>query len=90
MEGYAADNGWAIGDERADGDPEAQDDADAEALYTLIETEMLPLFYERDEHGLPRRWLRRIRASMKTLLPFFNTHRMVKEYAERIYLGGGS
>jgi starch phosphorylase len=90
VEGYAGDNGWAVGDERQDGDPEAQDDADAEALYTLLETEVLPLFYERDAQGIPRRWLARVRASIKTLLPLFNTHRMVKEYAERIYLGDPS
>ena len=86
VEGCSDDNGWAVGDERQDVDPAAQDDADAEALYTLLEKEVVPLFYERDERGIPRRWLARVRTSMKTLLPFFNTHRMVREYAERIYV----
>jgi starch phosphorylase len=87
IEGYAGDNGWPVGD-HVDGDPLAQDDTDAEALYTVLEREVVPLFYERDAQGIPVRWLARVRAAMRSLLPVFNTHRMVKQYTEQIYLGG--
>jgi starch phosphorylase len=71
----------------ADVNPAAQDAADAEALYQVLEREVVPLFYTRDDAGLPTGWLARVRASMKSLLPIFNTHRMLKEYTEQIYLG---
>ncbi len=85
VEGYAGDNGWAVGDDRTGDNPETQDAADAESLYRVLETEVLPCFYERDALGIPLAWLGRVRASIKSLLPFFNTHRMVREYSERIY-----
>jgi starch phosphorylase len=87
IEGYAGDNGWPVGD-HLDGNPKTQDDADAEALYTVLEREVVPLFYERDARGIPVGWLARIRASMRSMLPFFNTHRMLRQYTEQIYLGG--
>jgi starch phosphorylase len=87
VEGYDGTNGWAVGDE-LDGNPTPQDDADADALYSVLENEVVPLFYERDAQEIPAGWLARVRASMRTLLPFFNTDRMVKEYTERVYLGG--
>lgn len=89
-EGYGGQNGWAVGDERTDGDPEAQDAADAAALYRVLETEVLPCFYERDARGIPVAWLARVRASIKSLLPFFNTHRMVRAYTEEMYLAGSA
>jgi starch phosphorylase len=88
IEGYAGDNGWAVGD-HCDGNPKAQDDADAEALYRVLEHEVVPLFYERDARGIPVAWLARVRASMRTLLPFFNTRRMVRQYTDEVYLGHG-
>jgi starch phosphorylase len=87
LEGARGDNGWAVGDHVVDANPDAQDAADAEALYQILEREVVPLFYTRDDAGLPTGWLARVRASMKSLLPTFNTHRMLKEYTERIYLG---
>jgi starch phosphorylase len=87
VEGWRGDNGWAVGDHVADdGDPRAQDDADADALYRTLESEVVPLFYERDARGIPAGWLARVRASLASLLPFVNTHRMVREYVRRIYL----
>jgi len=85
LEGYDGTNGWAVGD-HVDGNPKDQDDADAQALYRVLETEVIPLFYERDERGIPVGWLARVRASMRSLLPVFNTHRMVKQYTEQIYV----
>ena len=89
VEGYADDNGWAVGSELDDGSPDAQDDADADALYSVLENEVVPLFYERDAAGIPAAWLRRVRASMRTLLPFFNTDRMVREYIRTVYTKRG-
>ncbi len=84
-EGYAEGNGWAIGAELDDGDPEAQDNADAEALYSVLENEVVPQFYDRDARGIPTGWLARVRASIRTLLPVFNTDRMVREYVSEVY-----
>src|SRR5262249_54206841 len=56
-EAYRGDNGWSIGDDQVNADPEAQDREDAAHLYTLLESEVLPRFFERDEQGLPRRWI---------------------------------
>jgi starch phosphorylase len=63
-----------------------QDRADAEALYALLETDVAPLFRERDAHGLPVKWCERIKSSVRNLVPFFNTHRMVGEYVRSAYL----
>ncbi len=71
------------------GEPEDRDTLDrrdAEALYHLLEDEVVPLFYERDAGGLPLAWLERMRAAIRQLVPFFNTHRMVAEYVDSAYL----
>ncbi len=78
--------GWAIGGREAYSDPAYQDQVEAEALYDLLERDVVPTFYERSAGGLPRRWIARMKASIATLSPFFNTHRMVQEYTERFYL----
>ncbi|MCS7083248.1 MAG: alpha-glucan family phosphorylase [Bacteroidetes bacterium] len=84
-EGFNGRNGWAIGDGPEERDPQQQDERDAEALYELLETEIIPAFFERDALGLPRRWLARIREAWKSLLPVFNTHRMLLAYQEQAY-----
>ncbi|MCB9764836.1 MAG: alpha-glucan family phosphorylase [Alphaproteobacteria bacterium] len=85
-EGFDGSNGWAIGEPRAYDTVEEQDAADADALYTLLETEVVPAFYDRDANGLPRAWIRRMKRSIATCLPRFNTHRMVADYARQLYL----
>ena len=65
---------------------ETQTQRDAEALYQLLHSEIIPLYYERDDQGLPRRWLKMMKTSIKTIAPFFNTERMVKEYVHQMYL----
>jgi starch phosphorylase len=65
---------------------EGQDRADADELYRLLESEVVPLFFQRDEHGVPRGWCERIQASIAQNVPFFNTHRMVADYAQEAYL----
>jgi glycogen phosphorylase len=83
-EAFEPDLGWAIGD-RDDHDG-ARDDADAAALYELLEQHIAPEFYERDELGIPRRWVERIRASMARLTPAFSSDRMIREYVLAAYL----
>ncbi|HKZ83955.1 MAG TPA: alpha-glucan family phosphorylase [Anaerolineae bacterium] len=78
--------GWAIGGRETYSDSAYQDQVEAEALYDLLEHDVVPTFYERGADGLPRRWIARMKASIGTLSPFFNTHRMVQEYTERFYL----
>ena len=85
-EGYAMDTGWAIGSGEVYGDPEEQDQVECEALFNLLESEVIPLFYERDKGGLPREWIAMMKTSMRKLGSRFNSLRMVQEYAERLYL----
>jgi starch phosphorylase len=84
-EGFAGDNGWLIEGRADPQDQGAQDWADAQALYTLIEEQLVPMFYDRDEEGIPRRWLRVVKQSMRTVLPRFCARRMVKEYVRGMY-----
>jgi starch phosphorylase len=85
-EGYSPDNGWRIGRGEEFADPAYQDHVEALALYDLLEKEVVPLFYDRSSEGLPRAWVSRIKNSMRTLCPVFNTHRMVAEYARTYYM----
>lgn len=83
-EGFNGDNGWAI--PLAQGSVEEVDDHDYRHLFELLEREVVPEFYDRDEDGLPRRWIHRMKASMKEGGRYFTTGRMVKEYAQTYYL----
>jgi starch phosphorylase len=86
-EAYSPDRGFAIEGLAEDGATEAeQDEADAEALYALLVEQVLPAYYERDEAGLPQRWIALMRESIAELGPRFGTARMVSEYVERLYL----
>jgi len=82
-EAYTPEVGWALGDHAE----VTTDWRDAQDLYTALEQQVVPEFYDRDERGIPRRWLARIRASMAGLAPTFSSNRMVREYAERVYVG---
>ncbi|MGD8587645.1 MAG: alpha-glucan family phosphorylase [Chromatiales bacterium] len=85
-EAYRAELGWALGDgAEHDADP-AWDRTEAEALYRLLEQEVIPAFYDRDDAGLPQAWLERMRESMARLTGPFSTNRMVREYVETYYL----
>jgi starch phosphorylase len=86
VEGYDGDNGWAIGAGEEYTDLHYQDEVESRALYELVEKEIVPLFYARGADGLPRGWIRRMKRSVMTLVPVFNTNRMVEEYAERCYV----
>lgn len=90
-EGYTGKNGWLIDGGAPADDPsvtdaaDAADAADAEALYRLLENEVIPTFYERDAAGLPDRWLSIVKESIRTVLPNFSARRMVKCYAGEMY-----
>jgi len=89
-EAYSPEVGWALGDMREHGDDPAWDASEAEALYGLLEREVVPEFYLRDEHGIPRGWVARMRESMARLTPRFSTNRVVRQYTEEHYLAAAS
>jgi starch phosphorylase len=78
--------GWAIGHGESYADRDYQDQVEAEALYDILERDVVPAFYERRADGLPQRWISFMKASIGSLCYFFNTNRMVREYTERFYL----
>jgi starch phosphorylase len=84
-EAFSGNNGWTVGDARHFDSEWDHDQNDHQSLYSVLEQEILPLYYERDPDGVPRRWLARIRASLKSIPTLFNSHRMVREYAQRYY-----
>ncbi|MEJ2479175.1 MAG: alpha-glucan family phosphorylase [Acidihalobacter sp.] len=85
-EAYTPEVGWALGDRgEHDSDPE-WDAFEAETLYTLLETDIVPEFYARDSEGIPRRWVARVRESMARLTPNYSTNRMLREYVDLYYL----
>jgi starch phosphorylase len=84
LEAYDGDNGFAIGDLSELTDDEA-DRREAESLYRILDEEVVPRYYERDEHGIPLRWIAMMKRSIQTLVPAFSSDRMVADYAERIY-----
>jgi starch phosphorylase len=85
-EGFDGDNGWAIGSRETNPDEGAQDWADVQDLYRVLEQEVVPAYYERDAGGMPVTWLGWMRRSMAKALWRFSTTRMLHEYAERLYL----
>ncbi len=84
LEGYESDNGFAIGD-LSDLTPEEADRREAESMYRMLAEEVVPSYYDRDDQGIPRRWVAMMKRSIQTLVPLFSSDRMVAEYAERIY-----
>jgi starch phosphorylase len=89
-EAYAPEVGWALGDGREHGDDPAWDAIEAEALYKLLEREVIPEFYTRDEQGIPSAWVARMRESMARLTPRFSTNRALREYIEQYYFPAAS
>jgi starch phosphorylase len=85
-EGYNGKNGWAIGGGLSMADSKAQDDADAETVYRLLEEEIVPLYYDRNPAGVPESWVHMMKESISSLVPRFCARRMLKEYAEKMYL----
>jgi starch phosphorylase len=92
VEAYDLDHstGWAIG--RGENYPDAnyQDTIESQSLYTILEKQILPLFYQRSVDNIPREWIQRMKTCMKKLAPVFNTNRMVRDYAEMFYVPANS
>ena len=85
-EGYNGKNGWAIGEEQEYANPDEQDQRDVQSFYTLLEQQVVPLFYNRDEKGLPSGWVNMMKEAIVTCAPQFSMARQVKEYTERFYV----
>ncbi len=85
-EGYTSDVGFAIGRGEQFDDHEYQDRVESEALYDILEKEVIPLFYDRNGSSIPREWIAKMKNAMKKLGKDFNTHRMLKEYTDKLYL----
>jgi starch phosphorylase len=85
-EGFDGTNGFAIGDDSHPDSIEEQDRVDSANLYKALTEEVIPCFYQRDAQGIPRKWIAMIRRAMITLVPQFNTWRMVQDYTRKFYL----
>jgi starch phosphorylase len=85
-EGYNGANGWAIADEREIYEPIAEDSSDAEALYRLLEDEIVPLYYQRDRNGVPHGWVHMIKEAINSIAHRFSARRMLKQYIDQMYI----
>jgi starch phosphorylase len=84
-EGFNHKNGWPIGPEITDGSAEFQNEVDGDSLFNILENQIVPLYYAKPDGRLPIAWIQLMRESIRSVVPVFNTHRMVKEYTERLY-----
>jgi len=89
-EAYSPTLGWALGDGKEHGDDPAWDAAEAQALYRILEEEIVPAFYNRNADGIPSAWIGRMRESMSRLTPRFSANRAVREYTETYYLNAAA
>ncbi len=89
-EGYQPDGGWVIGSGEDYNDHSYQDMVESQAIYKMLENEVVPLFYTRTADNLPRAWIKRMKNSIKWITPRFNTNRMVLDYAKHFYMPAGS
>lgn len=85
-EAYTREVGWALGDSKEHEENSSWDSVEAEALYDLLEREVIPLFYDRGSNGISTSWVVRIRESMARLTPYFSANRCVREYTEKYYI----
>jgi starch phosphorylase len=84
-EAFSPEVGWALGDGKEHDEP-GFDEIEADQLYELLEKEIIPEFYDRDNEGIPQAWISKIRTCMAQLVPKFSSHRMVREYLEKAYI----
>ena len=85
-EGYNGRNGWDIGGLEEPGNTEEEDRGDAEALYRLLEQEVVPLYYHQDRSSIPHGWIQVMKESIRSVVPLFCSRRMMKQYSDRLYL----
>ncbi|MGD0541365.1 MAG: alpha-glucan family phosphorylase [Tepidisphaeraceae bacterium] len=90
VEGYSPDLGWAIGRGESYADGNTQDQLESQALYDILEKQIIPLFYKRTVDNIPREWIGRMKNCMRKLAPLFNTNRMVYDYTEKFYVPSDS
>ncbi len=88
-EGYNGFNGWVIGNEDSYFDSNVQDGVDSEWLYSTLEQEIVPLFYERDDDNIPIEWIKRMKSSIISCAPVFSSDRMLKDYINNFYIPTG-
>lgn len=88
-EGFNGENGWAIGEEREFSSNDEQDTLDAASLYSTLENEIVPLYYDRGEDNIPHGWTKRMKNCIRTLLPEYSTHRMLHDYDAQLYIPAG-
>lgn len=88
-EAYDGRNGWKVGEDTTASNEADQDNLDAASLRAVMENGIIPLFYDRGKDGIPHHWIKRVRHAIATLVPVYNTHRMVAEYVKDYYLGRG-
>ena len=84
-EAYDGQNGWAIGNREEYTDLKYQDEVESNALYNVLENEIIPLYYERGRDDIPRQWVTAMKWSMQTVCPQFSTNRMVADYFNKFY-----
>ncbi|MFN8463662.1 MAG: alpha-glucan phosphorylase, partial [Anaerolineales bacterium] len=85
-EAYNGKNGWSIGRDEQIENSDEQDAEDAESLYSTLENEIIPLYYDRDPKEISHEWIARVKDNLKTNIPQFSTRRMVKQYVENLYV----
>lgn len=85
-EGYDGVNGWSIGGDEQPADAHVQDTQDSQFLFDVLNEKVIPEFYDRDANDIPKKWIKRMRHAMATLVPMYSTHRMVAEYTKKYYL----
>ena len=86
LEGYDGKNGWAIGDDTEYTNHELQDNADSKSIYSILENEIMPLYYKKDASGLNKEWIKMMKNSIKSVGGNYNTDRMLCDYLERLYI----
>jgi len=89
-EGFNGENGWAIGERIPIEDPHYRDEVESDSIYSILEDEIVPMFFDRDEKGIPLKWMGRVKNSIATLSTRFNTYRMVNDYNEKFYINAAA
>jgi len=85
-EAYDGENGWAVGGGEEYTDPNLQDEIESRILYDILEKEVIPLFYTRGSDGLPRGWIKKMKDCMMSIIPKFNSNRLIEDYTRKFYL----
>lgn len=89
-EGYNGLNGWIIGSGEQYDNQDYQDEVESKAIYDILENDIVPLFFKRGQDDLPREWIHKMKVSMQTICPAFNSNRMIEEYTRQFYLPASS